>query len=152
MASGWAVGSAAVLALSVAAVALDPARTAGDASGPARAVALVLLVLVYLAWASALARAAHGARAAMLVLLGHALAWGVLAGALDLVRAARAGIGAASAGPLALGAALVVAGAAASVGLGREVGARRGPLQVASAVGQLVPTLLLAGLLVLLGR
>lgn len=151
MGAGWAIGSAAVLALGVATLALDPASRTQGAEGPALALVVLLFAAVHFAWALALVRAAHGSRGALLALLGNALAWGVGAGLWDASRHVRS-LEPADLGPLALAALLVLAGAGAAVALVGETRARRGPLQAANALAMLAPTLLLAGLLALLAR
>lgn len=139
MGTGWAVGSAATLAL----FAMTGLSMPGIGASMAPTVLYALVAFAALAsWAYAIAMAAYGSKGALAALLACAL----IAGGLGLVATARCGVGACAADtphdvagvlgwPLAAVSLLTVWGVAT------ELRRRRGGVQWLTAVGVVLPLL-----------
>ncbi|HEX2021268.1 MAG TPA: hypothetical protein VHH36_01030 [Candidatus Thermoplasmatota archaeon] len=155
MASGWAVASAAALALALAHVVLDVAANreavgagaTGHPGGlPSANGALLALVAVdvalFGAWAYALALAAHGEKGALAALLAYALLWSFGQGGLTILVCPPLSDCAYGLVGGVVHVANLVVGAAASWSLFREFRARRGRVQWGGFLGLTLPLLL----------
>lgn len=119
MATGWAVASATLVALTLANVLV------GDAlgEGATRAILVVLLAALYGAWTYGIAMAAHGSKGALAALFVYALVWAFgWNGALFFVTRGDVLTGA-------LHMANLIVGALGAWSIWMELGARRGAVR-----------------------
>lgn len=136
MATGWAVASATILALSLAHVFLDIETPGVYPEGATRVAVHVLNVALYGAWAYGIAMAAHGNKGALAALLAYAILWGV----------GQAGATIALAPIMSLAGLIhalnLVLGILGSFAIWREIRARRGPVRWIDATILCVPLFL----------
>lgn len=132
MATGWAVGAAATMGLSVALlVRADPATVETPA------LLAFLLPFVFAGWTYAVSMAAHGSRGALVALAGYAAVGGMGLGALHLA-ACLPGL-ACGAPDLGLRGLTVLVGALSALATLGEAMRRRGPVHGATAAFLLAP-------------
>jgi hypothetical protein len=142
MGRGWAVGASVALGLTGAQLVLGVRMSNQGLRGiddPIHILETLAIVLLFAAWAYALAVGAYGSKGSLVALVGYCV-FALATGALAFLPGASA-----SASRLALAVSLLnlVVGGAAAGGVIAEIRSRRGPIQWGTAVFFLLPLVLL---------